>query len=126
MPGSPPLTGGPLREAFLLSRGADTIPAMTTRTIPLSDQEPRLSDLADRANEFLERYILTREGEARAVLLAAQDYDGLLETLEILSDSELVQRLVSAESELTHGGGRSLDEERKGIRIGGGSTFQSG
>jgi PHD/YefM family antitoxin component YafN of YafNO toxin-antitoxin module len=70
---------------------------MNTRTIPLSDREPRLSDLADRANEFLERFILTREGEARAVLLAAQDYDGLLETLEILSDSELVQRLVRAE-----------------------------
>jgi antitoxin YefM len=79
---------------------------MTTRTITLSGQEPRLSDLADRANELLERFILTREGEARAVLLAARDFDSLLETLEILSDSELVQRLVTAEAELTHGGGR--------------------
>jgi antitoxin YefM len=115
------------REAFRLSRGADTIPVMTTRTIPLSDREPRLSDLADRANEFLERFILTREGEARAVLLAAQDFDGLLETLDILSDSELVQRLVSAEAELAHGGGHFLDEVREEIRSGRrGSTFQPG
>jgi antitoxin YefM len=99
---------------------------MNTRTIPLSEREPRLSDLADRANEFLERFILTREGEARAVLLAAQDYDGLLETLEILSDSELVQRLVTAEAELAHAGGHSLDEVREGIRSGRGSTLQSG
>jgi antitoxin YefM len=99
---------------------------MNTRTIPLSDREPRLSDLADRANELLERFILTREGEARAVLLAAQDYDGLLETLEILSDSELVQRLVRAEAELAHGGGHSLDEVRKGFRSGRGWTLQSG
>lgn len=99
---------------------------MATRTIPLSDQEPRLSDLADRANELLERFILTREGEARSVLLAAQDFDGLLETLDILSDSELVQRLVTAEAELAHGGGHSLDEVREGIRSGRGSTFQSG
>jgi prevent-host-death family protein len=99
---------------------------MTTRTIPLSDQEPRLSDLVDRANEFLERFILTRKGEARAVLLAARDFEGLLETLEILSDSELVQRLVTAEAELNHGGGRSLDEVREGIRSGRSSTLQSG
>jgi PHD/YefM family antitoxin component YafN of YafNO toxin-antitoxin module len=99
---------------------------MATRTIPLSDREPRLSDLADRANEFLERFVLTREGEARAVLLAAEDFDGLLETLEILSDSELVQRLVTAEAELAHGRGHSLDAVREGIRSGRGSTFQSG
>ena len=98
---------------------------MTTRTIPLSDREPRLSDLADRANEFLERFILTREGEARAVLLAAHDFDSLLETLDILSDSELVQTLVTAEAELAHGGGHSLDEVREGIRSGRSSTFQS-
>jgi antitoxin YefM len=99
---------------------------MTTRTIPLSDPEPRLTDLVDRANEFLERFILTREGEARAVLLSAQDFDGLLETLEILSESEPMQRLVTAEAELTHGGGRSLDEVREGIRSGRGSTLRSG
>ncbi|HEV3073462.1 MAG TPA: type II toxin-antitoxin system Phd/YefM family antitoxin [Thermoanaerobaculia bacterium] len=97
---------------------------MSTRTIPLSDREPRLSDLADRANGFLERFILTREGEAKAVLLAVQDFEGLLETLEILSDTELVQRLVTAEKELSHGGGHSLDEVREGIRSGRGSTFQ--
>ncbi len=99
---------------------------MTTRAIPLSDRELRLSDLADRANEFLERFILTREGKARAVLLSAQAFDGLIDTLEILSDNELVQRLVIAEAELNHGGGRSLDEVREGIRSGRGSTFQSG
>jgi antitoxin YefM len=99
---------------------------MNTRTIALGDLEPRLSDLADRAHLFLERFILTREGEARGVLLAAQDFDGLLETLEILSDRELVLSLVTSEAELAHGGGRSLDEVREGIRSGRASTFQSG
>ncbi len=58
--------------------------------------------------------------------MAAQDYDGLLETLEILSDSELVQRLVRAEAELAHEGGHTLDEVREVIRSGRGSTLQSG
>lgn len=77
---------------------------MTTQTIPLTEGEPRLSDLVDRANEFLERFVLTRDGEAKAVLLAAEDFEGLLETLEILSDTELVKRLVQAEDELTPAG----------------------
>ena len=123
---TPERTDSPQREAFLVSPRADTIPVMPTRTIPLSDRDLRLSDLADRANEFRERFILTGEGEARAALLAAQDPDGLLETLDVLSDSELVQRLVTAEAELAHGGGHSLDDVREGIRSGRGSTFQSG
>lgn len=120
------LTAPGWREVFLLSRGADTMAVMHMRTIPLSGREPRLSALADRANERLERIIFTREGEARAVLLAAQDYDGLLETLEILSDGELVQRLVAAKAEVGCRGGRSLDEVREGMRRGRGSTRRSG
>jgi antitoxin YefM len=99
---------------------------MTTQTIPLSDQEPRLSDLVDRAHDFLERFILTREGEAKAVLLAAEDFEGLMETLEILSDSALVKRLVQAEEEAARGGGHTLDEVRQGILGGRGPTLKSG
>jgi len=99
---------------------------MPTQTIPLTEGEPRLSDLVDRANEFLERFVLTRDGEAKAVLLAAEDFEGLLETLEILSDTELVKRLVQAEDESARGSGHSLDDVREGIRSGHGPTFQSG
>ncbi|HVT17802.1 MAG TPA: type II toxin-antitoxin system Phd/YefM family antitoxin [Thermoanaerobaculia bacterium] len=84
---------------------------MITRTLPLTDPEPRLSELVDRASEFLERIVLTREGEAKAVLLAAEDFAGLLETVEILSDTELVKRLVEAEKELAHQ--RSSDHEAR-------------
>jgi hypothetical protein len=42
--------------------------------------------------------------------------DGLQETLEILRDTELVQRLVEAEAELAVGGGHSLEEVRKDYR----------
>ncbi|HEV7515950.1 MAG TPA: type II toxin-antitoxin system Phd/YefM family antitoxin [Thermoanaerobaculia bacterium] len=97
---------------------------MTTQTISLTD-EPRLSDLVDRANEFLERFILTREGKAEAVLLSAEDFDGLLETLEILSDTELVKRLAEAEEELARGGGHSLAEVRERIRRGHDPAFES-
>jgi antitoxin YefM len=98
---------------------------VTTQTIPLTDSEPRLSDLVDRANEFLERFILTREGEAKAVLLAADDFEGLLETLDILSDNDLLKRLIHAQQELARGTGHTLGDVREGIRIGRGPGFHS-
>jgi antitoxin YefM len=99
---------------------------MATLTIPLAEEEPRLSDLAGRARDFLERFILTREGRAEAVLLAAEDFDGLLETLEILSDTDLVKRLVEAERELASGTGYSLDEVREELQGGHDPALESG
>jgi PHD/YefM family antitoxin component YafN of YafNO toxin-antitoxin module len=55
------------------------------------------------------------------VLLAAEDFEGLLETIEILSDTECVQRLAEAEEELARGGGHDLDAVRRELRDGLGS-----
>lgn len=41
--------------------------------------------------------------------MSADEFEGLLETLEILSDSELVLRLAEADEELAAGSGHSLD-----------------
>ena len=43
---------------------------------------------------------------------ADDDFDSLQETLDILSDPELVQRLIEAEAEFAQGGGHSLEEVR--------------
>ncbi len=45
-----------------------------------------------------------------------EDFLGLLETLEILSEADVVKRLVEAEEELARGGGHSLDEVLERIR----------
>jgi PHD/YefM family antitoxin component YafN of YafNO toxin-antitoxin module len=46
-------------------------------------------------------------------LLSSEEFDGLLETLEILSSKAQVQRLVEADDELLTGGGHSLEEVRR-------------
>jgi prevent-host-death family protein len=89
---------------------------MSTRTIPLTELQPQLSKMIDRANELFERFVITREGRAEAVLLAAEDFESLQETLDILSNTELVQRLVEAEAELAAGGGHSLEEVRERLK----------
>jgi PHD/YefM family antitoxin component YafN of YafNO toxin-antitoxin module len=52
------------------------------------------------------------------VLLAADDFEGLLETLDILSDQACVQRIAAAQRELAEGGGRSLEAIRRELRDG--------
>ncbi|MCP4661993.1 MAG: hypothetical protein GY856_41855, partial [bacterium] len=54
------------------------------------------------------RFFITRSGHTEAVLLGADDFEGLLETLDILSDNETVRELIEAERELTRGEGHSL------------------
>lgn len=91
---------------------------MATETISLTELRPRLSELVERANDRFERFVVTRHGRAAAVLLAAEEFEGLLETLEILSDEGLVARLVEAEQELAGGGGHDLEDLRAGLQRG--------
>ncbi len=88
---------------------------MSTETISLTDLRPRISELVERAHTQFERFVITRHGRAEAVLVAADELEGLLETIDILSDEALVKRLVEAEDELSSGGGHDLDEIRAAL-----------
>lgn len=63
-----------------------------------------------------ERVEITRNGSRAAVVLGADDYDSLMETLEILGDSELVEELRDAVLELDRGEGVTLDEVAEEMR----------
>jgi len=91
---------------------------MATETISLTELRPRVSDLVDRAHQQFDRFLITRSGRAEAVLLSSEEFDGLLETLDILSDQDLVRQLVEADRELSAGGGHSLEEVREAARRG--------
>jgi prevent-host-death family protein len=51
-------------------------------TIPLAEARANLSRLIDEAVRTHERTEITRNGTRAAVLLGADDYDSMLETLE--------------------------------------------
>ena len=72
-------------------------------TVPLAEARARLSRMVDEAVRTHERVEITRNGSRAAVLLSAEDYDGLLETLDVLSDADLVREI-----------GQALDESRRG------------
>ena len=96
-----------------------------TRKISIAELQPQLADVVNRVQASQDRFVITREGKDGAVLLAAEDFEGLLETLDILSDSDLVQHLIEAESELASGGGHLLEDVREGLEGGHRKTLES-
>lgn len=67
--------------------GAYTIILYMT-TLSLADARANLSKLVESAVTTHERFDVTRNGRRAAVILSADDYDSLLETVHILSDPE--------------------------------------
>jgi prevent-host-death family protein len=81
-------------------------------TLPLADARARLSKLVESAVSTHERFEVTRNGDRVAVLLSADDYDALLETIDILSHPDEVAALRRALDELESGDVVTEDEMR--------------
>jgi prevent-host-death family protein len=60
-------------------------------TLPLAEARAQLSRLVEDATSTHERFEITRSGQRVAVLLGAEDYDALRETIAVLGDAELLR-----------------------------------
>lgn len=58
--------------------------------LPVAAARAQLSKLIDEATATHQRFEITRSGHRAAVLMAADDYDALQETLTVLGDPELL------------------------------------
>jgi prevent-host-death family protein len=67
-------------------------------TLPLAEARAQLSKLVDEAVRTHERIEVTKNGRRAAVILSADDYDSLMETLDILGDTEAMAAIREAES----------------------------
>ncbi len=63
---------------------------MYMTTLPVADARSHLSRLIEEAMSTHERFEITRNGRRAAVLLSADDYDTLQETIAVLADTELL------------------------------------
>ncbi len=59
--------------------------------MPIADARAQLSRLVDEASTTHERIEITKNGYRAAVLLGADDFDALQETIAVLSDQELLR-----------------------------------
>ena len=66
------------------------------RVLPVTEVRKRLYALINACDDSARTFIITSDGRAVARLVAEQEYESLIETLEVLSDKKQVERLVSA------------------------------
>jgi prevent-host-death family protein len=80
------------------------------KTEPLANAKAHLSALLDEVARTHEQYTVTRNGVPVAVILAADDFEALMETLALLRDQAAVDRLVEAERMVAAGEVTSRDD----------------
>ena len=83
--------------------------------VPLAEARAQLSRFVDEAVRTHGRVEITRNGVRAAVLLSADDYDSLMETLDILADADLVKELGLALDELAAGHVLSTEDVLDGL-----------
>lgn len=85
---------------------------MYMSTVPLATARAELSRIVEEAVATHERVEITRNGVRAAVLLAADDYDEIIETIEILSDPTLMADIADGLRDVQEGRTVRLEEVR--------------
>jgi prevent-host-death family protein len=66
----------------------------------LTDARDRLSEIVDSVASSGEAFTITKHGRPMAVILSYDEYESLIETLNILSDADTMAAIDEARSEV--------------------------
>ena len=83
------------------------------RMITLKELRPELPKVANAIAEKFERYIITKHGRPVMMIINPEDYEGLIETIEILQDRSALKRIRKSRKEARAGKTISLEALRK-------------
>ncbi|EKD42055.1 MAG: prevent-host-death family protein [uncultured bacterium] len=76
------------------------------KTLPITLVKQDLLGLVTEVQQTQESIAITRQGQLAAVLLSVDEYEGLLETIEILSNKSVMAQIK-----------KSLNEAKKGNKM---------
>ena len=88
-------------------------------TLSVADARAQFSRIVESAEVTHERFDVTRNGSRVAVLLGADDFDALVETLEILADSETMDSIREGLADLREGRTASVEDVRAAMKANG-------
>jgi antitoxin YefM len=81
------------------------------KTLPISEVKARLPELVTGVAEREEEVVVTRNGKPAAVLINYSEYERVKETIDILSDTDLMQQIRKSQAFYEAGQkGLSFDE----------------
>ncbi len=64
-----------------------------SKTLPISEVKARLPELVTGVEEREEEVVVTRRGKPAAILVNYGEYERLKETLDVLSDQQMMRQL---------------------------------
>lgn len=72
------------------------------KIVPFTEARSTLTELLDDIQTHHEHVLITRNGRPAAVMLSADEYESLEETLDILQDTDLLDALKRSERDVAH------------------------
>lgn len=88
-----------------------------TKYVTLKTLRPKLPKIMAEIDSKMDRFIITKRGRPAALMMAIDDYESLLETLAILSDSRLMKKIRQAEAAIKKGSIKSLDRVERALGL---------
>lgn len=73
------------------------------KILPISEVKARLPELVNGVAEREEEIVVTRNGRPAAMLVSYAEYERLKETLDVLSDPDLMRQIRESEAEIAAG-----------------------
>ena len=81
-----------------------------SKTISLKEARNRFSKIVDKVVRLSERYVVTKNGVPKAVVMSAEEFESWVETLEFMSNPKAVKALEQGLKEAKAGKVRSFKE----------------
>ena len=88
-----------------------------TKTIPLVEAKKNLSAIINDVESKYNRFTITKYSVKKAVIMSIEEYDGLLETKDILSKREERETIRKAKKEVKEKDAISLDEAKPRLAL---------
>jgi len=88
-----------------------------TKSVTLKALRPRLPQIIDEIDSKMDRFVITKRGKPVALMISVDDYESLLETLDVLSNTHLVKNIRAAEADMEGGRIKTLEKIEKELGI---------
>jgi len=87
------------------------------RTVPFTEARASLSELLDELQAIQDHVVITRNGKPVAVLMSIDEWESWEETIEVLSDEELLEDLRKSDEDVKAGRLHDWDEVKRDLGL---------
>ncbi len=84
-------------------------------SVTMKELRPRLPEVIKRIDGKLDRYVVTRRGKPVAVMMSIEDFESLMETIDILADPDAMAGIRKGEQDIREGKTRSWKEVKTSL-----------